>query len=60
MQRRSTEFCYRLADTYAEQTLLMVFHAGVIRGLVSRILALDYAPQLRRKISLQYIGEFLF
>ena len=60
MQRRSVEFCYRLAETHADQTLLMVLHAGVIRGLVSDILGLDYAQQLRRKVSHQYIGEFLF
>ncbi|MGD8851349.1 MAG: histidine phosphatase family protein [Gammaproteobacteria bacterium] len=60
MQRRSTAFISSLARTLGGKTILVVVHAGVIRGLVSHFLGLDYATQLKRKISHRYIGEFFF
>lgn len=60
MQRRSVAYVQSLAEQAADKTILIVVHAGVIRGLVSHFLGLDYAHQLRRKISHRYIGEFLF
>lgn len=60
MQKRSVNFLRSLAQRHADQTLLVVVHAGVIRGLVCDFLGLDYAPNLKRKISHRYIGEFDF
>lgn len=60
MQQRSSRFLRSLADTYPDRTILLVVHAGVIRGLVSYFLGLDYASQLKRKISHRYIGDFMF
>ena len=60
MQLRSVAFLSSLAQTRRDDTVLVVVHAGVIRGLVSHFLGLDYAANLKRKISHRYIGEFLF
>ena len=46
MQRRSVRFVEGLTLSHADQTLLLVVHAGVIRGLV--------------KTSHSYIGDFHF
>ena len=60
MQKRSVDFLISLTQTCPEQTLLLVVHAGVIRGLVSHFLGLDYAENLKRKISHRYIGQLEF
>ena len=60
MQKRSVKFLLSLTAAYRNKTILLVVHAGVIRGLVSHFLGLDYAAQLKRKISHRYIGDFLF
>jgi alpha-ribazole phosphatase len=60
MQQRSVVFLAALAQLRPGDTILLVVHAGVIRGLVSHFLGLEYADQLKRKISHRYIGEFLF
>jgi len=60
MQQRSSRYLEFLAGKYPQQTILLVVHAGVIRGLVSYFLGLDYAAELKRKISHRYIGEFVF
>ena len=60
MQQRSVSFFSSLASIHAEDTILLVVHAGVIRGLICDFLDLDYAANLKRKISHRYIGEFLF
>ncbi len=60
MQQRSSHYLKFLAENYPQKTILLVVHAGVIRGLVSQFLGLDYAAQLKRKISHRYIGEFVF
>lgn len=60
MQRRSVAFLTALTESRPEDTILLVVHAGVIRGLVSHFLGLEYADNLKRKISHRYIGEFLF
>ena len=60
MQTRSVVFLSSLAGLYPDKTILLVVHAGVIRGFVSHFLGLDYASQLKRKISHRYIGEFAF
>jgi alpha-ribazole phosphatase len=60
MQRRSVRFVENLALSHSGQTVLLVVHAGVIRGLVCYFLGLDYAPNLRHKTSHSYIGDFQF
>lgn len=60
MQHRSVSFILSLAESHQEQTILLVVHAGVIRGLVSHFLGLKYASNLKQKISHRYIGEFVF
>ena len=60
MQQRSVNCLLSMAKRYSRQTVLIVAHAGVIRGLVSHFLGLDYAGNLKRKISHRYIGDFLF
>ena len=60
MQKRSSHYLQFLAGNSPQKTILLVVHAGVIRGLVSHFLGLDYAAQLKRKISHRYIGEFVF
>jgi alpha-ribazole phosphatase len=58
MQKRSVECVLDLERAHAGQTILVVIHAGVIRGLVSYFLDLDYAANLTRKIGHRYIGDF--
>lgn len=59
MRRRSLRYIRLLERHHAGHTLLVVIHAGVIRGLVSGLLGLPYAPNLQRKISHRYIGDFM-
>jgi broad specificity phosphatase PhoE len=60
MQGRSVAFIEQLAGQRTGETLLMVAHAGVIRGLICHFLELPYAPNLKRSVSHRYIGEFRF
>lgn len=57
MQQRSVDFVRRLARQHQDQTVAVVVHAGVIRGLVCHFLKLDLGLHLKRKISHRYIGE---
>lgn len=58
MQRRSVGYVLELANRYPDRTILLVVHAGVIRGLVTHFLGLDYAANLNRRIGHRYIGDF--
>lgn len=60
MQQRSVEFLVSLATSNPQQTLLIVTHAGVIRGFISHFLGLDFNDHLEHKISFRYIGDFEF
>ena len=60
MQKRSVAFISSLALERPQQTLLIVSHAGVIRGIVSHYLGLYYADHLKQRISFRYIGDLLF
>jgi broad specificity phosphatase PhoE len=60
MQQRSVSYLSSLAEKYPDRTVLMVIHAGVIRGLVSHFLGMNYADHLNHRISHRYIGDFLF
>jgi len=59
MQRRSVDFVLSLQRTHPDDTLLVVAHAGVIRGLISHFLSLDFASNLKRKVSHRYVGELV-
>ena len=58
MQKRSVAFVESLARDHSDETLLIVVHAGVIRGLICHFLGLDYASNLKRHMGHQYIGDF--
>ena len=60
MQTRSVEFFGSLSGKHQGQNVLVVVHAGVIRGFVCHFLGLPYAENLKRKITHRYIGDFLF
>lgn len=60
MQQRSVRFVSSLALANPQNTILIVSHAGVIRGIVSHFLGLEYASSLKHSISFRYIGDFLF
>jgi len=59
MQKRSVDFLRFLTDKHKDETVLIVVHAGVIRGLVSHYFGLPYAENLKHEISHRYIGDFL-
>jgi alpha-ribazole phosphatase len=59
MQRRSVDFLVGLEKGHRRQILLLVVHAGVIRGLVCHFLGLDFAMNLKQKVSHRYIGDFV-
>ncbi len=58
MQKRSVKYLLSLSNKYQGQTILLVVHAGVIRGFISDLLNLPYAQNLKRKITHRYIGDF--
>jgi len=60
MKQRSVGFIETLWSKHQDDTILVVVHAGVIRGLVCHFLGLPYAESLKRKISHSYIGDFQF
>ena len=60
MQQRSVDFFSSLTSSHPAQTVLIVTHAGVIRGLISHFLGLDFGDHLEHRISFRYIGEFRF
>jgi broad specificity phosphatase PhoE len=58
MQLRSVDFLLSQNALYPDSTVLLVVHAGVIRGFISHFLGLDYARHLKQKVSHRYIGDF--
>ena len=58
MQQRSVDFLLSQNAYHPDSTVLLVVHAGVIRGFVSYFLGLDYAQHLKEKISHRYMGDF--
>ena len=60
MQQRSLRYIKRLVSEYPRQCILLVSHAGVIRGLISHFLGLEYADCLEQNVSHRYIGDFQF
>jgi len=60
MQKRSVDFVSSMAQACAGENVLAVVHAGLVRGLVSHFLGLDYAPQLKRQVSHRYLAVLDF
>ena len=60
VQVRSVAYIRALAAARCGQTILCVAHAGVVRALLSDFLELDYAAQLKRKVSHRYVGVLCF
>ena len=58
-QQRSLDAFLQIAQRHTDQTVLIVAHAGVIRGLICHFLRLDLGANLKRKISHRYVGDFL-
>jgi len=58
MKTRCVAFIKLLSQKHADETVLIVVHAGVIRSLISHFLKLNYAKNLNRKIGHRYIGDF--
>lgn len=59
MQQRSVDYIETLSEKHPDKNLLIVVHAGVIRGLICHFLDLNYASNLKRHMGHQYIGDFL-
>lgn len=60
MQKRSVRFIKSIAEVNRDKTVLIVVHAGIIRGLICHFMGLDYESNLKRKITHRYIGDFTF
>jgi len=60
MQRRSVDYVTSILASPPGQTILIVSHAGVIRGLICHFLGLEYASGLKPGIPFRYIGDFSF
>jgi alpha-ribazole phosphatase len=60
MQQRGARCLASLALSHPDDTILIVSHAGMIRGIISYFLDLEYAPNLQQKVPFHYIGDFLF
>jgi alpha-ribazole phosphatase len=58
MQKRSVDYIVKLANKHPKDILLIVVHAGVIRGLICHFLGLDYASNLKQQVGHRYIGIF--
>ena len=60
MQQRGARCIASLALLHADDTILIVSHAGMIRGIICHFLDLEYAPNLQQHVPFHYIGDFLF
>lgn len=58
MRERSVACILGLEPVSRGRTLLVIAHAGVIRGLITYFLELPFAENLCRKISHRYLGDF--
>ena len=56
MQKRSVAYILKLAHKHPNDVVMIVVHAGVIRGLLCHFLKLDYASNLKQHIGHRYIG----
>ena len=60
MQLRGVHCFSSLALSHSNDTILVVSHAGMIRGMVSHFLGLEYGPSLQHHVPFRYIGDFWF
>ena len=60
MQQRSVRCLLSLESSHSEDTILIVSHAGAIRGIISHFLDLDYSQSLKFLVPFLYIGDFQF
>ncbi len=60
MQQRGVRCLSSLVSSHSSDTILVVTHAGLIRGIVSHFLGLEYGPNLQHQVPFRYIGDFLF
>lgn len=60
MQQRGVRCLSTLVASHSSDTILVVTHAGMIRGLVSHFLDLEYGPNLKHRVPFRYIGDFQF
>ena len=58
MQSRCVNFIEKQKTENQDNTVLLVVHAGVIRGLICHYLGLPYSENLKRRIGHRYIGVF--
>jgi alpha-ribazole phosphatase len=58
MQKRSVDYILQLADKHPDETIMIVVHAGIIRGMLCHFLKLDYASNLNQPLGHRYIGVF--
>jgi len=58
MQTRSVDYLLKIASNHPKDVVMIVVHAGVIRGLICHFLGLDYASNLKQHIGHRYIGIF--
>ncbi len=59
MQKRAVHYIQKLEKGHPGKTLLIVTHAGVIRGLKCHFNGWDYQEHLRMAISHEFIGKFV-
>lgn len=58
MQARCIDYVLKIADKHENDVVMIVVHAGVIRGLICHFLGLDYASNLKQHLGHRYIGVF--
>jgi broad specificity phosphatase PhoE len=60
MQQRSVRCLFSLEFSHSGDTILIVSHAGAIRGIISHFLGLEYGQSLKFLVPFLYIGDFQF
>lgn len=58
MQTRSVKYVLKLANRHPKDVVMIVVHAGIIRGLICHFLGLNYTSNLKQNIGHRYIGIF--
>jgi broad specificity phosphatase PhoE len=58
MQTRSIDYLLKIASKHPKDVVMIVVHAGVIRGMICHFLGLDYTSNLNQHIGHRYIGIF--
>jgi phosphoserine phosphatase len=59
MQKRVLGFVKDLEEKHGDKTVLLVTHAGVIRGIISFFEGWNFEEHLKDPISNEYIGKFV-